>query len=256
MDAQDIGFTIACIFGFIGMFVGFGISSMRQRRVVPGLWLAVACLSIFWLEAPYDWSMYAQFRPGLWRLPHWGPLGATHQGLPTLAVPGYVLYFGVPTVIAVAIARRVLARRPDRPTATLLGVGLAVGFVWDLTWEIVGTRLGLWRFARTAPGLVLWGGTKYQVPIYCFLAMAIPVMTFTYLAGRVYANGSTPIEQRVSQRISSTRMRMAATGLTFVIIAQIVYFGTMVPFLITKHAGLQTSVSNEQLFPGISNQQK
>src|SRR5437879_2257166 len=88
----------------------FILLSVRNRRVQPGLWLSIAALSIFWMEAPYDWSMYAQFNPAFAKFPHWGPLGITYGGLPLMATIGYVMYFGVPTVIALSFAPRVAKR--------------------------------------------------------------------------------------------------------------------------------------------------
>jgi hypothetical protein len=254
-----IGFTLACAAGFIGMSVGYGTASLREHKVHPGLWLTLATLSIFWLEAPYDWAMYAQFREDLWRLPDWGPIGATHGQLPALAIPGYVLYFGVPTVIAVTIARRLIASRGWRAPQTLLATGLAVGFTWDACFETLGTRIGLWRFARTAPGLVLWGDSKYQVPVYCFIAMGVPIMLFTYMVGRRDDRGDTLIEGWARKRFStSNRARLLATGAGFVLMAHAIYLMTMIPHVITKVNGQQTTVSEEELFTddGIPNQPK
>jgi hypothetical protein len=249
-DGPALVFEVACAAGFVAMTGVFGYRSLRDRRVAPGLWLTLACLSIFWLEGPYDWSMYAEFRPGIGRFPEAGPLGATYQGLPWLAAPGYVLYFGVPTVIAIALAPRVTGRFALTRPIGLLVAGLAVGTCWDAVWEIVGTRVGLWRFARTDPGLVLWSGSRYQVPVYCFLAMGATIMVCTYLAGRIFDNGRTVVAT-VAGRVTSGRAATVATGLGFVLAVHAVYLLTMAPHAITKVAGWQTTTSSLDLYSGI-----
>src|SRR5882757_6846398 len=47
--------------------------SYRRRRVHPLLLLSISALSFSWIESPYDWAMYAQFPPGLPRMPSWWP---------------------------------------------------------------------------------------------------------------------------------------------------------------------------------------
>ena len=250
-DAPALIFEIACAAGFVGMTGWYGWRSVRDRRVHPGLWLTLACLSIFWLESPYDWSMYAEFRPGIARFPASGPLGATYRGLPWLAAPGYVLYFGVPTVLAIALTPLAVRRFQLTRPIGLLVTGLAIGTTWDALWEIVGTRVGLWRFARTNPGLVLWSGTRYQVPVYCFLAMGTTIMVCTYLTGRVLDDGRTVIGSLAARFTAARTTTALATGLGFVVAIHATYLLTMAPHTITKVAGWQTTTSNAPLFPGI-----
>ena len=239
--------TVAAAIGCAGMVGSYTLTSVRRRRVTPGLWLSIALLSIFWMESPYDWAMYAQFNPAFGRFPDWGPLGMTYRGLPLMAPIGYVMYFGVPTAIALAVARRLVRRTSIRRPYALLAAGLAIGTLWDLTWEITGTRTGMWRFARTAPGFALWSGTKYQVPIYCFIAMGTFIMVCTYITGRLNDRGETVFE---TIRWSNGRPTLANL-VGFVIVVHVAYALTMAPHVITKVAGMQTTTSSEPLFDDI-----
>ena len=114
--------------------------SFRDRRLHPLLLLCISAISFSWIEAPYDWAMYAQFPPALPRMPSWWPLNMTWGGLPSSVPLGYIGYF-VP-------ARR--DRRRDRATAcarfgwrqpiTFLTVGLVVGFCWALFFNEIPGR--------------------------------------------------------------------------------------------------------------------
>lgn len=251
MNPANLIFNLVCWGGFLGMLITYSHISVRRGSVHPGLWLTVATFSIFWMESPFDWSMYAQFHPDLAKFPAWGVIGMTWGGLPLIAMPGYVMYFGIPSVIAVKLARR--SQWKSLPIR-LLTYGLVVGFLWDMTFEIIGTQLGLWRFARTAPGLVLWPETKFQVPIYCFLAMGLPIMVATYLTGRANDRGENLFESW-SRRMGHAGWKPHLVSLIgFVAAIHLVYGISMAPHAFTKIYGLQTTISPEELFAGFPNQ--
>jgi hypothetical protein len=106
--------------------------SIRRGRVHPLLLLCISAISFSWIEAPYDWAMYAQFPTAIPRMPSWWPLNMTWGGLPLFVPIGYISYFVLPAVTATALGRRLIARFGWRRPQTLLIVGLLVGFVWAL----------------------------------------------------------------------------------------------------------------------------
>jgi hypothetical protein len=65
-------------FILIGVYLSY-----HRRRVHPLLLMSISALSFSYTESPYDWAMYAQFPPGLPRLPSWWPLNVTWGGLPS-----------------------------------------------------------------------------------------------------------------------------------------------------------------------------
>jgi hypothetical protein len=111
--------------------------------------VCISATSFSWIEAPYDWAMYAQFAPAIPRMPSWWPLDMTWGGLPSSVPPGYISYFALPAVIGAALGRRLSSRFHWRRPLTLLTAGLVVGFLWALLFNaIIGARLGVFSVRR------------------------------------------------------------------------------------------------------------
>ena len=125
----------AIAFAYVGgvLFLALGVYlSFRRRGIHPLLHVSIAAISISWIEAPYDWAMYAQFPPAIPRMPSWWPLNKTWGGLPSSVPIGYIAYFVLPAVTGSALGRWLSARFEWRRPITLLTVGLFVGFFWAL----------------------------------------------------------------------------------------------------------------------------
>src|SRR5262249_61710082 len=136
----------AIAFAYVGglTFVLVGVYlSMRRRRIHPLLLLCISAISFSWVEAPYDWAVYAQFPPALPRMPSWWPLNMTWGGLPASVPPGYIAYFVLPAVIGVSLARWSITKFQWRAPTTLLIVGLSVGCTWALVFNaFLGAKFG------------------------------------------------------------------------------------------------------------------
>jgi hypothetical protein len=247
-----IGF--AYVGGFV--FVAIGVAlSVRHRRLHPLLLVCIAAISFSWIEAPYDWAMYAQFPPAIPRMPSWWPVNVTWGGLPASVPPGYISYFVLPAVIGAALGRWLSSRFEWRRPITLLTTGLVVGFVWAILFNaLLGAQLGAFSYGRVIGGLALWPGTKHQYPLYDALAMGVQVMVFTYLLGRTDAQGRTVVDAWADAR-TTTRLRSALLSVVaFVAIGHAVYLAVFLPHLVTKVAGLVDVGPTEQLFEGVPNQ--
>jgi Spirocyclase AveC-like len=250
--------TAGVIFAWGGgiAFTAIGVYlSIRSRRLHPLLLLCISAISFSWIEAPYDWAMYAQFPPALPRMPSWWPLNMTWGGLPSAVPVGYISYFVLPAVTGAALGRWLSARFRWRIPITLLTVGLAVGFCWALFFNaVIGARLGVFYYAYVIPGLGLFEGTKHQYPIYDALAMGVQMMVFTYLLGRTDSEGRNIIEMW-SDKFSKSRAQSTILSIVaVVIVGNLVYGAVFAPHLITKLGGWVTSGTTEQLFPGVPNQ--
>src|SRR5246500_4645916 len=155
--------TGAVIFGWGGgiAFTAIGVYlSYRRGRIHPLLLLSISAISFSWIEAPYDWAMYAQFPPALPRMPSWWPLNVTWGGLPSSVPIGYVSYFVIPALTGAALGRWLSAKFHWRRPITLLVVGLAVGFCWAFFFNaFTGAQLGNFYYGYVIPGLALWEGT-------------------------------------------------------------------------------------------------
>lgn len=245
-------------FAYIGalVFVIVGaLLSYRRGRLHPLLLLCISAISFCWIEAPYDWAVYAQFSPAIPRMPSWWPLNMTWGGLPAAVPPGYIAYFVLPAVIGLGGARWLNSRFELRAPITLLTVGLAVGSLWAFAFNaILGARLGVFHYGRVIEGLALWQGTKQQYPLYDSLAMGVQTMVFTYLLGRTDPLGRSLVEVWADSR-SETRLGASIRSVAaFVVIGHAVYLSVFAPHLATKLLGLVTVGPSAQLFEGVPNQ--
>jgi hypothetical protein len=250
----------AIAFAYIGgfTFVALGVFlSYRSGRLHPLLLVCISAISFSWIEAPYDWAVYAQFPPAIPRMPHWWPLNMTWGGLPASVPPGYIAYFVLPAVVGAFIGRRLCARFELRRPLTLLTVGLVVGFLWAMLFNgILGARLGVFYYGRVISGLALWAGSKHQYPVYDALAMGVQVMVFTYLLGRTDTQGRTVIDMwadaKSRGRLQSSLLSVAG----FIVVGHLVYLSVFAPHLVTKVTGQVDVGPTKQLFVGIPNQPK
>lgn len=245
-------------FAYVGgaaIIAAGGVLTWRQRRPHPVLLLAISAISFSWIEAPYDWAMYAQFPPAIPRMPAWWPLDMTWRGLPASVPIGYVSYFVVPALIGAFAGRRLSSRFGWRRPITLLASGLVVGFVWAFLFNaVIGARLGVFYYGRVIGGLALWPGTRHQYPVYDALAMGVQMMLFTYILGRTDAEGRTLVEawadSRTTGRVKSSLVSVAAV----VVIGNVMYLSVFAPHLATKELNLVNTGPTQQLFNGVPNQ--
>lgn len=248
----------AISFAYIGgaLFVGAGIYlSFRRGRLHPLLLVCISAISFSWIEAPYDWAVYAQFPPAIPRMPAWWPLNMTWGGLPSAVPPGYIAYFVLPAVMGALLGRTLSATFQWRAPISLLITGLVVGFVWAFLFNaLLGAQLGVFYYGRVIPGLALWEGTRHQYPLYDALAMGVQMMVFTYLLGRTDTQGRNLIEMWSDAR-TTTPLRSALLSIAAVIVlGHVVYLSVFAPHLATKMLGLVTVGPVEQLFEGVPNQ--
>jgi hypothetical protein len=248
--AIDFAYLGALVFVVIGLFLSY-----RRGRPHPLLLLCISAISFSWIEAPYDWAVYAQFPPAIARMPSWWPLDMTWGGLPAAVPAGYIAYFVLPAVIGVSLGRWLIRKFQWRAPVTLLIVGLIVGGLWAFVFNaILGARFGVFYYGRVIAGLALWPGTKHQYPLYDSLAMGVQMMVFTYLLGRTDPCGRSLIEvwaeSRTTSRLRSSLLSVAAV----VVVGNAVYLSVFAPHLATKLSGQVTVAPTKQLFAGVPNQ--
>jgi hypothetical protein len=229
--------------------------SWRRGRPHPLLLVCISAIATCWIEAPYDWAMYAQFPPAIPRMPSWWPLNMTWGGLPAAVPPGYVAYFVLPAAIGAVLGRWLSARFRWRVPFTLLITGLVVGSLWAFSFNaLLGAQLGVFHYGRVIEGLALWPGTKHQYPLYDTLAMGIQMMVFTYMLGRTDPAGRTFIDVWADSRTAS-RLRASLLSIAAVIvIGHVAYLSVFAPHLVTKLLQLQSVAPAGQLFEGVENQ--
>lgn len=251
--------TSSMIFAYlsgVGLLVAGIFLSWKRRRVHALLLVCLSAAAISWIEAPYDWAMYAQFPPALPRMPSWWPLNMTWGGgLPSSVPIGYMSYFGIPALIGAALGNSASRRFGWRRPLALLSVGLGVGFVWALCFNgLLGAQLGVFYYGRVIPGLALFEGTKHQYPVYDAMAMALQMAVFAYLLGRTDPDGRNLVEVWADAKTHSRWQAGLLSVATVVLVGHLLYLAVFTPHLITKLRGDVTAGPTEQLFPGIDNQ--
>jgi len=248
--AIDFAYVGGAAFTLIGILLSY-----RRGRPHALLLLCISAISFSWIEAPYDWAVYAQFPPAIPRMPSWWPLNMTWGGLPAAVPPGYIAYFVLPAAIGVSLGRWLIARFHWRAPITFLTVGLVVGGLWAFIFNaILGAQLGVFYYGRVIEGLAIREGTRHQYPLYDALAMGIQMMVFTYLLGRTDRGGRTLVEAWADAR-TKNRLRASLLSIaSFIAIGHAVYLSVFAPHLATKVLGLQTVGPTEQLFEGVPNQ--
>jgi vacuolar-type H+-ATPase subunit I/STV1 len=247
--------TFAYLGGIAFVLIGVYLS-YRRRRLHPLLLLCISAISFSWIEAPYDWAMYAQFPPALPRMPSWWPVNWTWGGgLPSSVPIGYIQYFVLPAVIAAPLGRWLSAKFGWRRPVTLLTVGLVVGFLWALFFNgFIGARLGVFYYGRVIPGLAIFEGTIHQYPLYDAVAMGVLMMVFTYLLGRTDGEGRNVIETWSDAKAKTRGGSAVLSIVAVIVIGNVLYGAVFAPHLVTKLGGWVTAGPDVQLFPGIANQ--
>lgn len=249
--SEYLSVAVAVAFLLVGVILSF-----RRGRPHPLLLVSLSAMSFSWIEAPYDWAVYAQFPPALPRLPAWWPLNWTWGGGVPAAVPiGYVSYFVLPALVSVVLARWLMSKCHWRAPITLLTVGLIVGCLWAFFFNgIIGAQMGTFHYGRVIPGLALWEGTVHQYPLYDSLAMGVQMMVVTYLLGRTDSSERTLIDAWAD---SITKSRLASSFLSIaavMVIGNVLYLSVFAPHLVTKLLHLQTVAPSERLYEGVPNQ--
>ena len=250
IGSMTFAYVTGIAFAVAGVYL-----SWKQRRPHPLLLVSISAMAISWIEAPYDWAMYAQFPPALPRMPGWWPMNATWGGLPASVPIGYISYFVLPALIGAALGNRLAKRYGWRRPQTLLAVGFAVGFLWAFCFNaLLGARLGVFYYGRVIPGLAIFEGTKNQYPIYDSIAMALQMMVFAYLLGRTDALGRNLIESWANRRTASKVGSFVLSIVAVVVVGHVLYLAVFTPHLITKLRGDVTAGPSEQLYPGVEDQ--
>ena len=243
-------FETLCWVVFFSMLATFTYLSFKRGRVLPGLWLVLGIFAMSWIEAPFDNAMYAQFHPDFHRLPPIGPIGMTQGQLPVIAPPGYIMYFLLPAVIAVGVAKLIMKRYNTNRVNTLLTCGLVVGIIWDVSIEGLQAQfLHLWTFSRVVPGLAISNGMGL-LPAYIPLAMAAFIVGAAYVIGNTTPEGDSVIDVWAKSKTSSPGALLALQAVSYVVFCNVLYALTYLPHAITKYAGMLTQTGVLVPYPG------
>jgi hypothetical protein len=229
-------FETLCWVVFFSMLGTFVYLSYKRGRVLPGLWFVLGIFAMSWIEAPFDNAMYAQFHPDFHRLPAIGPIGMTQGQLPVIAPPGYIMYFLLPALIAVGIAKLIIKRFNTNRVNTLMVSGLITGILWDVAIEGV-------------PGFALSNGMGL-LPSYIPLAMAAFIVFACVVIGNTTPDGGSVIDVWAKSKTSSSGAQLGLRAVAYIVLCNVVYAATYLPHAITKYAGMLTQTGVLVPYPG------
>jgi hypothetical protein len=243
-------FETLCWVVFFSMLATFTYLSYKRGRILPGLWFVLGIFAMSWIEAPFDNAMYAQFHPDFHRLPAIGPIGMTQGQLPVIAPPGYIMYFLLPALIAVGIAKLIIKRFDTNRVNTLMASGLAIGILWDLSIEgLQAQYLHLWTFSRVVPGFAISDGMGL-LPSYIPLAMAAFIVFAAVVVGNTTPGGDSVVDVWAKSKATSPGAHLCLQALAYVVLCNVVYAATYLPHAITKYAGMLTQTGVLVPYPG------
>src|SRR3546814_3216972 len=116
-----------------------------------------------------NWAPYAVYNPQLAQFPEdWWLINRAPTVEPFIVI-GYALFYFGPYFPAVALLRRLQAKRPmnafvwRHPLWSLAALILLVGFVMDAILEATLVRTGLYIYSQTIPFGTLFAGTTFQL---------------------------------------------------------------------------------------------
>lgn len=243
-------FETLCWLVFFSMLGTFAYLSYKRGRILPGLWFVLGIFAMSWIEAPFDNAMYAQFHPDFHRLPAIGPIGMTQGRLPVIAPPGYVMYFLLPALIAVGVAKLIIKRFHTNRVNTLVSCGLAVGIIWDLSIEgLQAQYLHLWTFSRVVPGFAISNGMGL-LPAYIPLAMSAFIVFAAVVVGNTTPDGHSVVDVWAESKTASPGARLGLRAVAYIVLCNVVYAATYLPHAVTKYAGMLTQAGVLVPYPG------
>jgi len=148
--------------------------SLRERRLTFDGMLLIAWLSVMWQDPLLNYirptffynaylvsfGSWVESVPG-WISPHGGRLASPLL----LSGFGYMncLFFSIGICALMRFAKKGI---PSIGVPGLLLVALAAGFVMDMGYEVFMCRTTLYAYPGVVRSLSLWGGERYQFPLY------------------------------------------------------------------------------------------
>jgi hypothetical protein len=170
-----VGFQVLSISLAVAIVVYVVRQSLRERRLSFDAMLVIAWVSMYWQDPLLNYVRQQFFynsyllNLGAWteRIPGWiSPNGSL---LPEpLAFVGMTYFWLGPgaSLLTFFVMRRAKHRRPQLGVAGLLLVGWLTMVALDLLAEVIFIRTELYAYSGSIHGLSIWGGERWQFPIY------------------------------------------------------------------------------------------
>lgn len=238
--------------------------SRRERRLSFDAMLVIAWVSVYWQDPLINYartgffynSHFVNFGSWTEHIPGWmSPNG--HLLPEPLAFVGALYFWLGPaaSLLTFWVMRRAKARRPELGVLGLLATAWLVMVVLDLFAELIWVRTNLYAYSGTVHGLSIWGGHRFQFPLY--ESVLWPMMWTAMGALKYFRDdrGRTVVERGIDQvravRSHATLRTLAIVG--FANVAMIIYTIPMVFMSLHNDAtptGYPSYMTNGMCGPG------
>ena len=213
--------------------------SRRERRLSWDAMMVIAWVSLYWQDPLINYTRHIYFYTsamlnfGSWveRVPGWRSPNGHLLPEPLLFSGNAYFWMGpMATVVACFAMRRARARWPRLGVPGTILAGLAAMAVLDLALEVIFIRTQLYSYPGAIRELSVWGGKRYQFPIYEALLWGSVWTTMGALRFFRDDRGRSVVERGVDRVRASTRARTALRVLALVGVANVamlIYSGAM-----------------------------
>jgi hypothetical protein len=141
-----------------------------------------------------NWGSWSTSIPG-WVSPNGNRLAA-----PLLLSAPVYLYWGIAGIlVACWVMRKAKSRWPQLGPVGLMCICFGVAYAFDVLAEGVWLRTGYYSYPGAIPGLTLFHGHYYQLPLYPPAFAAAMVTCWAWLRYRIDDNGRTFVERGVDE---------------------------------------------------------
>jgi len=231
------------------------IAAWRRQPGHPYVLMAIASTAIVWQDPIMNWAPYAVYNPDLQHWPEDWPLIMLSPTVEPFVVIGYALFYFGPYFPAVAILRRLQAKRAmdafvwRHPLWSLAGLILVIGFVMDMMLEVSLVRTGMYIYSQAIPFGTMFAGTTFQFPLIwestfvTFVMIPAGILVYRDDTGRTVA-------EKLAQRLRLLQGRpVLASFLVMFGFLNVAYFMYGGAFAAIRASGLATSVACPWPYP-------
>lgn len=247
---NEIGTTLAIIALIVVFIIGW-----KRNPGSPVMLMFLCTTFIVWQDPIMNWAPYAVYNPELLHWPESWPLVSLSPTVEPFIVFAYVLFYLGPYFPAVAILRRLQARRgPEsfvarRPLISLGLLTLVIGFVFDAILEIGAIHTGLYIYSQVVPFGSVFAGTTFQFPLIwesfsvCFVMVPAAILCYRDDTGKSAA------EKLAAKAKLLPSKPVLGTFIVMFVIINVSYFAYGAWFGIIKASGAATAVACPWPYP-------
>jgi hypothetical protein len=247
---HEIGTVLALITLIVVFIVGW-----RRSPGSPVMLMFLCTTLIVWQDPIMNWAPFAVYNPELLHWPEYWPLVSLSPTVEPFLVFGYVMFYFGPYFPAVAILRRLQARKgPEasvsrHPLVSLGLLALVIGIIFDACLEIFLIRTGMYIYSQVIPFGSVFTGTTFQFPLiwesFSVTFVMVPAAILCYRD-----DTGKSVAEKLAAKVKLFPSRpVLGTFLVMFAIINVSYFAYGAWFAVIKASGAATSVACTWPYP-------